>query len=97
MFRHPLSHYFLSLFTLSHHADLALFGGDCAHPLIGPHHHDTIKLSPSRCQTLCYHSAQRSSYYTVIGSMMETLPVELVLHVLSFLNPHSHLRLFIAS
>jgi hypothetical protein len=33
MYRHPLSHYFLNLFTLSHHADLALFGSDCAHPV----------------------------------------------------------------
>ena len=34
MYRHPLSHYFVSLFTLSDHADLALFGGDCAHPIL---------------------------------------------------------------
>ena len=32
MYRHPLSHYFLVLLTLSHHADFALFGCDCAHP-----------------------------------------------------------------
>jgi len=34
MYRHPLSHYFLNLLTLSHHTDLALFGSDCAHPVI---------------------------------------------------------------